>query len=70
MIQLNPPIPVWIVEGFGNAEGSGFAIGWIDYSQEHNTLWKVVMDKTGEIWDIPQGFVRGQENRSMGRSRS
>lgn len=68
MIQLNPPIPVTVVAGSGWPTGSGMAIGWIDYSQEHNTLWICAMDDGGEVWTVPQSHVRLQFNVSMGRT--
>jgi hypothetical protein len=39
----------------------------IDYSQEHDTLFKVCITETGEFWDLPQSQVRGVQNISMGR---
>ncbi len=63
MLQLNPPIPVW------TAKGPGFAYGWLDYSQDHDTLWKVCINSTGEFWDLPQSEVRGIENKSMKRAK-
>ena len=72
MLQLDPPIPVVVVKGSlagqNWPEGRGYAVGWIDYSQEHFTLWKVAMDHDGVIWDIPQSEVRLQKNPSMGRT--
>jgi len=62
MLQLNPPIPVFVV-----GKGAGFAVGWIDYSQEHDTLWKVIITATGEVWDVRQSQIRGELNISLGR---
>ena len=62
MLQLNPTIPVWVDE-----KGTGHAIGWIDYSQEHHLLWIISFDATGEIWALPNTMVRLQKNISMGR---
>lgn len=42
MLQLNPPIPV------ATPKGAGYAMGWIDYFQEHDLLWIVGQD-TGEV---------------------
>ncbi len=64
ILQLNPPIPVF------TTQGSGQCVAWIDYSQDHNTLWKVILDGTGEVWDFPQSQIRGVENFSMGRGRA
>ncbi len=62
ILQLNPTIPVW-VEGKGN----GHAIGWMDYSQEHQLMWVIAFDATGEIWTLPNPLVRLQKNYTMGR---
>ena len=70
IVQLDPSIPVDVLRGTGEASwpaGKGYALAWIDYSQEHFTLWKIVMDATGEIWDVPQSDVRVQRNVSMVR---
>lgn len=61
MIQLDPMLPL------ETQRGKGFAFALIDYSQEHDTLYKVIISATGEIWDIPQSQVRGVVNISMGR---
>lgn len=63
ILQLNPPIPVWTEQ-----RGTGYAIGWKDYSQEHNMLWIIAFDSTGEIWEVPNPQVRLQRNYSMGRN--
>ncbi len=64
IIQLNPQIPV-IVSNKENEKG--YAIGWIDYSQEHNLLWIVSMDKSKEVWIVSNKEIRMQENWSLGR---
>lgn len=61
--QLNPPIPVYILE-----KGSGYAIGVIDYSQEHNLVWVTALDEGGEIWCAPNPTVRMTKNWTLGRS--
>lgn len=68
ILQLDPFIPVLVIEGYGWPAGKGVAVGWIDYSEEHSTLWKIAMDADGEIWDVPQSHVRLQSNISMGRT--
>lgn len=62
MIQLNPPIPVW-VEG----RGTGHAYGWCNFSQEHHLIWLIGFDETGEFWEIPNPKVRLQKNITMDR---
>ena len=61
--QLNPPIPVLIVD-----KGKGQAIGVIDYGQEHNLIWVTALDDSGEIWCAPNPVVRLQRNWTMGRT--
>lgn len=62
MIQLNPSIPVFIP----HRDMKGYAIGWIDYSQEHNLMWIVAMDNN-EIWIFENHQVRMQNNETLGR---
>jgi hypothetical protein len=63
--QLNPPIPLHVL-----GKGDGYAIGMIDYGQEHNLIWVTAIDATGEIWCAPNPKVRMQKNWSMGRKES
>ncbi len=60
--QLNPPLPVFVVD-----RGNGLAHGLIDYGPEHNLIWVTAIDETGEIWCAPNPKVRMQKNWSMGR---
>lgn len=60
ILQLNPTIPVT------TPKGEGYALGWIDYSQEHDLLWIVGQD-TGEVWVVPNKSVRMCVNWTMGR---
>jgi hypothetical protein len=61
IIQLNPTIPMT------TPKGKGYALFLIDYSQEHDCLWAVADDLTGEIWFWNNSKVRMQTNISMGR---
>jgi hypothetical protein len=61
IIQLNPTIPVV------TPKGPGFAHLMIDYGEEHNLLWVVFQDETGECWTWPNREIRAQKNISMGR---
>lgn len=61
--QLNPPLPVIVLE-----KGSGYALAVIDYGQEHNLIWVTALDDNGEIWCAPNPKVRLQKNWSVGRS--
>lgn len=60
-VQLNPQIPL-ITE-----KGPGQAVAVIDYSEEHDLMWVVILDDTGEIWTFPNSKVRGFPNYSIGR---
>ena len=62
-VQLNPSIPV-VITGKGN----GFAMGVIDYGEEHHLIWVTAMDETGEIWCAPNPQVRVQNNWTMHRN--
>ena len=59
--QLNPSIPM------DTTKGPGLALAVIDYGLEHNLLWVVALDDSGEIWCVPNGEVRAQKNWSAGR---
>ena len=61
--QLNPTIPVHVL-----GKGDGYAIGMIDYGQEHNLIWVTAIDETGELWCAPNHKVRLGKNWTMGRS--
>ncbi len=59
--QLNPTIPMIC------PKGKGYAIGVIDYSEEHHLMWIIALDSTGEIWTYSNPEVRIQNNITMGR---
>jgi hypothetical protein len=59
--QLNPPLPM------KSSKGDGYAIAVIDYGLEHNLLWVVALDDSGEVWCVPNKDVRMQSNWSAGR---
>jgi hypothetical protein len=61
ILQLDPPIPL------NTPKGPGLAWLVIDYGPEHNILWTVAIDKTGEIWTFSNPEVRAQQNVSIGR---
>ena len=60
--QLDPMLPVETLRG------SGYALGVIDYGQEHHLLWVVALGASGEIWCVANPEVRAQKNISMGRA--
>jgi hypothetical protein len=61
LLQLNPPIPVM------SPKGKGLAHVLIDYSAEHDLLWVVFQDETGECWTWNNKEIRGQPNLTMNR---
>ena len=61
--QLATNIPV-SVEG----KGQGYAFAVIDYGEEHNLIWVVALDQSGEIWCSPNPKVRMRNNWTMGRN--
>ncbi len=61
--QLDPPIPLHVL-----GKGDGYALGVIDYGQEHNLIWVTAISKSGEIWCAPNPEVRMQTNWTMGRA--
>ncbi len=62
MIQLNPTIPLI------TPKGKGFAHFLIDYSQEHDLLWVVFLNESGECWTFPNAEIRIDNNFSLGRN--
>lgn len=67
ILQLNPTIPIYVVESDRHPSGNGLAFCLIDYSIEHNVLWGVAFDVTGEVWCIENKYIRMQKNVSVGR---
>jgi hypothetical protein len=61
--QLDPQIPL------ETEKGPGQAVGIIDYSEEHDLLWVVILDDGGEIWTFRNSQVRGFPNYTMGRTK-
>ena len=64
MIQLNPTLPL------ETPRGKGFAHFVIDYSQEHDLLWVVFLDDSGECWTFQNSEIRIQKNLSIGRTQT
>lgn len=61
IVQLNPPLPVV------TPKGSGVAHMVIDYGVEHNLMWVVFIDATGECWTYPNMDISAQKNVTLGR---
>lgn len=62
MIQLNPSIPVQILD-----KGVGECFMIIDYSKEDDLIFVVALDENGEVWAAPNHQVRFIKNWSIGR---
>lgn len=62
ILQLNPSIPVYLP----HLKMQGYAIGWLDYSQEHNLYWIVALDNN-EVWIFENDKIRMQKNITLGR---
>lgn len=61
ILQLNPSLPLQ------TPKGPGRAILVIDYGEEHNLIFTVIIDETGEIWSFQGPEVKAQSNRTMNR---
>ncbi len=67
MLQIHPALPVDACYGVAwERSGPGHAHAWIDYSQDHNLLWLVADDASGEFWLVPNHLVRAVPNASLG----
>jgi hypothetical protein len=61
ILQLNPALPLQ------TPKGKGWAHFLIDYSQEHDLLYVVFLNDTGECWTFPNSQIRMDTNFSLGR---
>ena len=59
--QLNPALPLI------TPKGKGWAHFVLDYSQEHDLLWVVFLNKNGQCWTFPNSEVSMDNNISLGR---
>ncbi len=60
--QLHPTLPLHVL-----GKGDGYAVGVIDYGQEHNLIWVTALSASGEVWCAPNPSVRFTKNWTMGR---
>ena len=60
--QLNPPLPI------STPKGAALAHFLVDYGPEHDLIWVVFQDETGECWSWPNPKVRAVKNITMGRT--
>lgn len=63
ILQLNPTL--WLK----TPKGVGLCHFLIDYGEEHDLLWVVADDETGELWAWPNPQVRAVPNISLGAKR-
>lgn len=63
ILQLNPTI--WLK----TPKGVGLCHFVIDYGEEHDLMWVVADDATGEIWTWPNPKVRAIPNISIDAER-
>jgi hypothetical protein len=63
ILQLNPPIPLI------TPKGKGFAHLVIDYSQEHDLIWVVFLDDSGECWSYSNKEVKIVYNETLRRAK-
>lgn len=61
ILQLNPPIEL------DTPKGKGLAWFVIDYGIEHNLMYTVAINNTGEIWTFSNPEVRATKNITSGR---
>jgi hypothetical protein len=64
MLQINPPIPLV------TPRGKGWAHFLIDYSQEHDLVWVVFLDESGECWSYGNKDVKMGDNITLGRNKN
>lgn len=62
IIQLNPQIPVV------TPKGKGHALFLTDYGLEHDHMWTVAINDTGELWSFFNRDVKMEKNITIGRT--
>lgn len=60
--RINPPLPL------DTPKGKGHAHFIIDYSTEHDLIWVVFIDETGECWCYRNPHIRLRPNMTFGRN--
>jgi hypothetical protein len=60
--QLSPSIPVYVTS---KGHAFGYAIGWIDYGEQHSLIWIVAMNDSKEVWCLRNEDIRLTENITM-----
>lgn len=59
--RIDPPLPL------DTPKGKGYAHFLIDYSTEHDLVWVVFIDETGECWCFRNPDIRLRSNITFGR---
>lgn len=68
--QLHTPIPLRVVPGYGwgGPTGDCMAVGWFQESIDHSLTFIVIMDDSGQFWEVEQPNVRARANITWGRN--
>lgn len=61
MLQLDPPMTLI------TPKGKGMCHFVIDYGPEHDLVWVVFLDQTGECWSFRNQDIRINNNITFGR---
>lgn len=48
--------------------GNCMVIAWVDRHPDLHLIWLVIMDSTGECWEVENPFVRARTNLTWGRN--
>lgn len=70
MLQLNPPLPRVVVGGPGwdGPTGPGVANLVESGHRDDDIVWIIDIDQNGEIWCVPNQYVRAPKNITYGRT--
>ena len=63
ILELNTPLPVKVLPK--NDDGMAHFI--LDYGTEHDTLWGIFLNQSGEFWWVPTKEIRMGKNWSFNR---
>ncbi len=63
ILQLSPPLPV------NTPKGEGLAHFLTDYGPEHDLMWTVFLNDSGECWTFSNRKIRATKNITMGREK-
>jgi hypothetical protein len=61
--RIDPPLPLI------TPKGKGVAHFLIDYGFEHDLMWVVFIDETGECWTFSNKEIKAQPNITAGRAK-